>query len=239
MSRLDNIAVALDTPDWGTFRGWTDLFGPRVGVLKVGLEAFARWGPRAVETARATGAGVFLDLKLHDIPGTVTGAVAAARAMGVDYLTIHAAGGPAMLAAAADAAGDDLTLLAVTVLTHLDAAALAALGLPGTSRERALRWATLADESGIGGAVCSPLEAAALRSALPRPFTLVTPGVRPAAGTVASDDQRRTATPAEALRAGADLLVIGRPLTRAEDPAAALTALAGSLPSRPSRPSRG
>ena len=229
MSRLDNVAVALDTAEWGTFRCWSDLFGPRVGVLKVGLEAFTRWGPRAVETARATGAEVFLDLKLHDIPGTVTGAVAAARAMGVDYLTIHAAGGPAMLAAAADAAGDDLTLLAVTVLTHLDAAALDALGLPGSSRERALRWATLAKESGIGGAVCSPLEAAALRSALPRPFTLVTPGVRPAGGTVSSDDQRRTATPSEALSAGADLLVIGRPLTRADDPAEALAALAGSL----------
>ena len=120
MARLDRIAVALDTSDWDTFQRWCDLFGPRVGGLKIGLEAYVNWGPESVESAQRSGAKVFADLKLHDIPNTVSCAVAAARRMGIDYLTIHAAGGPDMLAAAADSSGDNLTLLAVTVLTHLD-----------------------------------------------------------------------------------------------------------------------
>jgi orotidine-5'-phosphate decarboxylase len=223
---LSCVAVPLDTSDRLTFDRWCRLFGPRVGVLKVGLEAFARWGPAAVAEASAHGAAVFLDLKLHDIPNTVAGAVAAARDLGVRYLTVHAGGGVAMLEAAAAAAGP-VELLGVTVLTHLDAAALAALDLPGEVAVRVERWAGLAAAAGCAGVVCSPREVAALRRLHPRPFRLVTPGVRPAGA--AADDQRRTATPAEALAAGADLLVIGRPLTRAADPAAALAALEAEL----------
>ena len=224
---LDAVAVALDTAERDTFRRWCEFFGPRVGVLKVGLEAFVRWGPPAVEEARRAARQLFLDLKLHDIPNTVAGAVAAARELGVDYLTVHAAGGAAMLAAAAEAAAGRVTVLAVTVLTHLDAAELARLDLPGDAATRAARWARLAREAGCGGAVCSPREVAALRAREPRPFALVTPGIRPAGA--AAGDQRRVATPREALAAGADLLVVGRPLTRAADPAAALAALAAEL----------
>jgi len=224
---LAAVAVALDTAERSTFDRWCELFGPRVGVLKVGLEAFVRWGPPAVEHARRHARAVFLDLKLHDIPNTVAGAVGSARQLGVDYLTVHAGGGAAMLRAAAEAAGGELRLLAVTVLTHLDAAELERLDLPGGAAERALGWAHLAREAGCSGAVCSPQEVGALRRREPRPFVLVTPGIRPAGSAVG--DQRRVATPAAARADGADLLVVGRPLTQATDPLAALAALAAEL----------
>ncbi|MEZ5330494.1 MAG: orotidine-5'-phosphate decarboxylase [Thermoanaerobaculia bacterium] len=229
---LAAVAVALDTGDWETFRAQCALFGPRVGVLKVGLEAYTRWGPAAVEEARRSGARIFLDLKLHDIPNTVLGAVRAAKEHGVDFLTVHAGGGRRMLAAAAEGAGGTLRLLAVTVLTHLDAAGLAELDLPGGAPERAVAWARLAREAGCHGAVCSPRELGGMRSALPPPFVLVTPGIR-GLGSVAGDDQRRVATPETALADGSDLLVIGRPLTAAEDPSAALAELAARLARRP------
>ncbi len=219
---LSRVAVALDSPDREEIQRWARLFGPRVGVLKVGLEAFVRWGPAVVEEVRAQAAAVFLDLKLHDIPNTVAGAVAAARDLGVDYLTVHAAGGPAMLAAAVAAGGGRLRLLAVTLLTHLDAAALEALDLGADGSARARAWAALARQAGCAGAVCSPLEAGILRREAPPPFVLVTPGIRFGG---AADDQRRVATPEAALAAGADLLVIGRPLTRAADPGRALAEL--------------
>jgi len=236
-SPLSRVAVALDTPDRRDFRRWASFFGPRVGVLKVGLEAFVAWGAAAVEEAAEHGA-VFLDLKLHDIPNTVAGAVRAARRLGVSYLTLHAGGGRRMMEAAVEAADGEVELLGVTVLTHLDAAELAELGLPGSAGERVGRWAGLAAEAGCAGIVCSPRELATLRPRHPRPFRLVTPGIRPrrqgggaADGDAAGDDQRRTATPAEAVRAGSDLLVIGRPLTRADDPEAALERLANELAS--------
>jgi orotidine-5'-phosphate decarboxylase len=224
---LDRVAVALDTADRERFDAWCATFGPRVGLLKVGLEAFVRWGPRAVETARAHARGVFLDLKLHDIPNTVAGAVAAARELGVDLLTVHAAGATPMLQAAVEAARGEVRLLAVTLLTHLDEAALAELDVAGEIAPRAARWAELARRAGCAGAVCSPQEAATLRARLPSPFLLVTPGVRPAGGD--AGDQRRVTTPAAALAAGADYLVIGRPLTGAADPGAALAALEHEL----------
>jgi len=230
VSRLERIAVALDTADRAELERWCELFAPRVGVLKIGLEAFVRFGAPAVESARGRGAKIFLDLKLHDIPNTVAGAVGAARALGVDYLTVHAGGGGAMLEAAVAAAGDELAILAVTVLTSLDAAELERLALPGSAEQRALGWARLARESGCAGVVCSPQELGALRSELPRPFRLVTPGIRPAGAS--AGDQKRTATPAAALAAGADLLVIGRPLTRAIEPRSALEALAAELGER-------
>jgi len=195
-------------------------------VLKIGLEAFVRWGSEAVRAARASGARIFLDLKLHDIPNTVAGATAAARDLGVDLITIHASGGRAMIEAAVKQAGE-MKILAVTLLTHLDRAATAELGLPGAAADRVLRWASLARQAGASGVVCSPLEAARLRVENPRPFLLVTPGIRSAGDS--AGDQRRTSGPRDALAAGSDLLVIGRPITRAPDPLAALGALAKDL----------
>ena len=173
--------------------------------------------------ARAHGSGVFLDLKLHDIPNTVAGAVAAVRELGVRFVTVHAGGGGAMLRAAVAAAGVQVEVLAVTVLTHLGDEDLAELGIAGDVASRVDRLARLAHSCGCAGVVCSPHEVAALRVELPPPFLLVTPGVRPAG--VAPGDQRRVATPAEAVAAGADYLVVGRALTAAADPRAALANL--------------
>ncbi|MGH9379816.1 MAG: orotidine-5'-phosphate decarboxylase [Thermoanaerobaculia bacterium] len=226
MSRpLDRVAVALDTPDAARLEAWSATFGPHVGALKVGLTAFTSLGPAAVEIARAHSDRVFLDLKLHDIPNTVAGAVRAARELGVRYLTVHTAGGRAVLEAARREAGDALRLLGVTLLTHLDAGDLSELDL-GDGRRRVARWAELARDCGFAGVVCSPREVAELRARFPPPFELVTPGIRWRDGT---DDQRRVAAPEAALAAGADLLVIGRPLTAAPDSEAALAALADRL----------
>ncbi len=221
-SRIPHLAVALDTPDRETFSSWCRFFGPRVSVLKVGLEAFVRWGPEGVAEASAFGAEVFLDLKLHDIPNTVAGAVRSVRRLGVRYLTVHASGGPTMLEAAVQAAQHEVRILAVTLLTHLDATQLAALGRPSPPEEEVVRLARIASSAGCHGAVCSALEAATLRRSHPHPFLLVTPGIR--LPTDATGDQRRVATPTDALDAGADLLVVGRPLTRATDPAVRLAA---------------
>jgi len=229
--RIDGLAVALDTSDWTDFVALCAEFGPAVGVLKVGLEAYSRWGAKAVIEAKRHGAQVFLDLKLHDIPNTVAGAVRAVCELEVDYLTLHASGGPAMLSAASAAAergGGQTKLLAVTLLTHLDAATLELLDLPGDGSARARRWARMARAAGCHGAVCSPHEVAALRRHEPPPFLLVTPGVR-LGETVAGDDQARTAGPVEALAAGSDLLVVGRPLTRAPDRRAALAAWSAEI----------
>lgn len=224
---LKRLALALDTSDWPTYLRWCRFFGPRVGVLKVGLEAFTRWGLRAVEVARRDANSLFLDLKLHDIPNTAHGAVAAARDQGADYVTVHSAGGPAMLEAAQSAAGDSLKLLAVTLLTHLDRGALVTLDLPGDGTRRVKRWAAMARRAGCAGAVCSPLELSGLRTENPQPFLLVTPGIR--MGEEDTHDQRRTATPTQAMQEGADLLVVGRPVTRAADPERALAALAREM----------
>jgi orotidine-5'-phosphate decarboxylase len=223
---LDRVAVALDTSSWDQFVEWSERFGPRVGMLKVGLEAFVRWGPMAVTTAEEH-ARVFLDLKLHDIPKTVAAAVTAARALGVRLLTVHAAGGAPMLSAAVEAARGEVGILAVTVLTHLGEPELGALDLPGGLAARVERWAALAQREGCAGVVCSPREAAVLRTRFPQPFLLVTPGVRPTGAALG--DQRRVATPREAIDAGADYLVIGRPLTGAPDPDAALLSLEREL----------
>lgn len=220
--RIEHVAVALDTDERAEFSSWCAALGSRVEVLKIGLEAFVRWGAEAVREARDTGAKIFLDLKLHDIPHTVAGATAAARDLGVDYLTVHAAGGRAMIEAAVREAGD-MKIVAVTLLTHLDAAAIAELDLPGTASQRVEGWAALAHRAGAAGVVCSALEASRLRDENPRPFLLVTPGIRMAREP--HGDQRRTAGPREAMVAGSDLLVIGRPVTRAAQPIAALEVL--------------
>lgn len=224
-TRLERIAVALDTDDRDTYSDWCRLFGPRVGVLKVGPRVVLRWGRDAVREAAATGADVFLDMKFHDIPSTVAGAVGAAKELGVTYLTVHAGGGRRMLEAAAEEAGDEVRVLGITVLTHLGADDLRDLDLPGEAGDRVLSWARSAKAAGCAGVVCSPLELATLRARLGPELLLVSPGIRFDSVAVA-DDQRRVASPSAALRAGADLLVIGRPLTQAPDPEAALAALA-------------
>ncbi|MEZ4307622.1 MAG: orotidine-5'-phosphate decarboxylase [Polyangiaceae bacterium] len=218
----DRVAFALDYPTLSAAEEGARRVAPAVGVLKVGLELFVREGPPAVEMARAAGRPVFLDLKLHDIPETVERAVQNAAALGARYLTVHAGGGRAMLERAAAAAArspSPLTILAVTVLTSLDQADLAAMGVAGTPREHVLRLARLAFDAGVRGFVTSAAEVSALRDALGAEAFLVTPGIRPAGA--AAGDQKRVATPASALAAGADLLVVGRPIRDAADPRAA------------------
>ncbi len=226
-SPLDRVVLALDTDDWPTYMSWCRFFGPRVGVLKVGLEAFGRWGMRAIEVARRDSRALFLDFKLHDIPNTVRGAVTAAKEHGADFLTIHASGGQPMMEAAVEAADGKIRLLGVTVLTHIDRETLMALDWPGGSSQRVRRWARLSRLSGCAGVVCSPLEVAVLREENPPPFLLVTPGIRPQ--SIEGDDQRRTATPAEACRSGSDYLVVGRPITGSSDPGRVLEEIDGEI----------
>jgi orotidine-5'-phosphate decarboxylase len=220
-SGRERLAFPLDYPTLAEAERGAALVADSAGVLKVGLELFVSEGPTAVRRLRELGA-VFLDLKLHDIPETVERAVASACGLGARYLTIHAAGGPKMLERAAKRAereGTGLTLLAITVLTSLDASDLAATGVPAATGEQALRLARLAVESGVPGLVCSSAEVGALRSALGPDVVLVTPGIRPA-GT-STDDQKRVGTPGDAIRAGSSVLVVGRPIRDAADPRAA------------------
>ena len=226
------IVAALDTADLQRAEALADsLAPPRCGVLKVGLELFGAAGPEAVRRVGAR-APVFLDLKLHDIPNTVAGAVRALLPLRPAMLTVHAAGGAEMVEAAreaADTAGEARPiLLAVTVLTSLGAEALAETGVFDPPEAQVLRLARLALANGADGLVCSPREAAAIRAAIGAGPLLVVPGVRPAGS--AAGDQARTATPAEAVAAGADWIVLGRPLTGAPDPAAAAAAVAAELP---------
>ncbi|HEY8478857.1 MAG TPA: orotidine-5'-phosphate decarboxylase [Spirillospora sp.] len=221
------IAVALDAPDLDTAARWAALVTPHVSTVKVGLELYLRYGPDAVARVRETGpVDVFLDLKLHDIPATVGGAARAVAHLEPSHLTVHAAGGPAMIRAAAEAA-PATKIAAVTVLTSLTDADLAAVGLAGPALDAVRRLAVLAVEAGARALVCSPREVAAVRAEVGPDVTLITPGVRPAGS--ASQDQARVATPQDALAAGADLLVIGRPITGAADPGAAAAAIAAAL----------
>ncbi len=227
----DKLAFALDFPTLAEAERGAAQVTEAVGVLKVGLELFVSEGPRAIELGQQLGCAVFLDLKLHDIPETVERAVSSAATHGVRYLTLHASGGPKMLAAAARRAereNSGLTLLAITVLTSLDAADLGAIGVAGSPAEHALRLARLAHAEGIPGMVCSALEVGALREALGPKAVLVTPGIRPAAAD-GRDDQKRTGTPTSAIRAGSSLLVVGRPIRDASDPAAAARAISDEI----------
>jgi orotidine-5'-phosphate decarboxylase len=203
--------------------------------VKVGLELFLAEGRGFIEALRSEGYSIFLDLKLHDIPNTVASAIRVLGPLRVDLLTVHAAGGPAMLAAAAEAVAGlacPPRLLAVTVLTSMDRAQLAAIGVSDSPPEQVLRLARAARLAGIDGLVASPLEAAMLRESLheepARPLHLVTPGIR-TADDRGGDDQQRTATPWAALAAGANQLVVGRPITRAADPAAAYEAILSKI----------
>ena len=239
MPRHCGLCVALDAPDLGTAEGWARAVAPHAGLLKVGLELFSAEGGAAVQRIGAQGP-VFLDLKLHDIPNTVAGAVRSLTKLRPAWLTIHAAGGAAMVAAAREAAekaggnagprasgATRIRILAVTVLTSLDAAALADTGVAGGPVQQVLRLGRLAVAAGADGLVCSPREVAPLRDALGEGPALVVPGVRPAGS--AADDQARTATPEEMAAAGADFVVVGRPITRAPDPGAAAAAIARAL----------
>ena len=228
MTSSERICVALDFPSWREAEPFARTVAPGVGILKVGLEMFAAEGPSAVRAAATLGRPVFLDLKLHDIPNTVEGAARSAAASGASLLTVHASGGPAMVAAAVKGAGGKLRVLAVTVLTSLDAAALRAVGLDGPPEAAVVRLARLAVDAGAGGLVCSPHEVRAVRAAVGPGPLLVVPGVRPAGA--AKGDQARVATPAEAVAAGADVIVLGRPLRDAPDPLAAAREIAAGLP---------
>ncbi len=220
------IAVALDAPDADTAARWSAAVSPHVAVVKVGLELFCRHGPSVVDAVRGgSGMGLFLDLKLHDIPATVAGAARAVAGLRPTFLTVHASGGPAMVRAAVEAA-PEVDIAAVTILTSMSAADLELVGL-GEPLDAVRRLAVMAVGAGARALVCSPREVALVRAEVGPDVTLITPGVRPAGS--ASQDQARVATPAAAVAAGADLLVVGRPITGAEDPGAAAALIAAEL----------
>ncbi len=221
------IAVALDAPDLDSAARCASLVTPHVSALKIGLELYLRYGPSVVASVRgASGAQIFLDLKLHDIPATVAGAARAVARLRPAMLTVHAAAGAAAITAAAEAI-PATRIVAVTVLTSLGESDLDRIGIAGPVSGAVRRLAALAVEAGARGLVCSPHEVAAVRREVGNDIMLITPGVRPAGADI--HDQARVATPQEALRSGADLLVIGRPITGAADPGAAAAAIAASL----------
>ena len=213
------IIVALDYAEAGKALQLVQWLDPGLCRLKVGKELLTAAGPNLVEQLIDKGFGVFLDLKFHDIPNTVAKACETASKLGVWMLNVHASGGSAMMQAARDGvakSGKSPKLIAVTVLTSMDQAALNQVGVDGNLQDQVLRLARLAQQAGLDGVVCSAQEASALRTALGQDFCLVTPGIRPA--NASADDQSRIATPAEALRLGSSYLVIGRPITQAADP---------------------
>jgi orotidine-5'-phosphate decarboxylase len=225
----NKLIVALDTVDTARARLWAGAVSPHAGLLKLGLEFFLANGAEGFRGV--TGAPVFLDLKLHDIPNTVAGGVRAVLPLRPRMLTIHASGGSAMIQAAHQAAAtagpDRPMILAVIVLTSLAQTDLNALGVAATPAEQVLRLGRLAVQAGADGLVCSPLEVAMLRQALGPAVKLVVPGIRPAGSD--TGDQARTMTPEQAVAAGADWIVVGRPVTGAADPGAAAADIAASI----------
>ena len=230
MNASERLIVALDVPTADDALRLVDRLAGRVSFFKVGSQLFTAAGPEIVRSLVARNLRVFLDLKYHDIPNTVAAAVKSAGGLGVSLLTLHGLGGRAMLEAAAGARpGGRLRLLAVTVLTSHDEASLADIGLAGPLSDAVRRLARLARDAGIDGVVASPLEARLLREACGEGFLIVTPGVRPAGAQ--AGDQSRLATPAGALSAGADYLVVGRPITDATDPAEAAAGIVREMES--------
>jgi len=227
MTAANPVYVALDTTEPDSATALARTLSGQVGGLKVGLEYFTANGPAGLATIQEYGLPLFLDLKLHDIPNTVAAAMRAVARLGVSITTLHASGGAEMIRAAADAGQDTAAkhglaapkVIAVTILTSLDQAAAEAVGFTGTVADQVRRLARLAQENGADGIVCSPLEIAAVRAECGPDFTLVVPGIRPAWSE--TGDQKRVLTPSEARSLGADILVIGRPITAAADPAAA------------------
>jgi orotidine-5'-phosphate decarboxylase len=230
-SRLENpIYVALDTQDLSRALELARSVGPHVGGFKIGLEFISALGPEGIRAIVALGRPVFADVKFHDIPNTVAGASEALATLGVSIFNVHASGGEAMMRAAVDAvasANPRPKIIGVTVLTSLDNAVLETVGQRPPAPEQVVRLARLAKASGLDGVVCSPQEIAMVRAACGPDFLIVTPGIRPAGADLA--DQRRVMTPEDAARAGADILVIGRPITGAADPAETAKAIAVSL----------
>lgn len=232
MESHERLFVALDTTDVERAAGLAQSLAGHVGGIKLGKEFFTAHGPQGVRRVAACGLPLFLDLKFHDIPNTVAGAVRAVLPLAPAMVNVHATGGAAMMRAAAEAAqeaGPERPLvLGVTVLTSLSEADLNAVGIAGPLAERVVALARLAKDSGLDGVVCPGREAAAVRRACGADFKLVVPGIRPPS-TLGGDDQKRTMTPAEAVAAGADVLVVGRPITGAADPIAAVRAIAGEI----------
>jgi orotidine-5'-phosphate decarboxylase len=225
-ARNGEVILALDVPGRAEAEAYLDRLGGDLRWVKVGLQLFVREGPALVDALAHRGLKVFLDLKLHDIPNTVASAIRSLRGRPCDMLTIHAAGGREMLRQAVDAARETnptLLLLAVTVLTSFDDAGLADTGVMDGAGAQVERLAALALGAGVPGLICSPVELPALRAKFGRGPLLITPGVRPAGA--AAGDQKRTLTPREAAHAGADFIVLGRPLLLAKDPRAALAAI--------------
>jgi len=228
------LILALDAPAPGDVAPVLRQLGGRVRWVKIGLEMFTACGPDCVREVAGLGFEVFLDLKLHDIPHTVARAVESAGRLPIGMLTVHAAGGPEMLRQAVAAqrqCSARLRLLGVTVLTSFRPEDLRAVGVGAALAAQVGHLAALAVEAGLGGVVCSPLEVAALRPQLPTALRIVTPGIRPA-GAAGGDDQARVMTPAEAARAGADFIVVGRPVLKAPDPVAAAGAIIEELGSK-------
>ena len=216
----DRLIVALDLPTQAKALALVSVLSGSVSIYKIGLQLYTAAGPAIIHAVAATGAKIFLDLKLHDIPNTVAKTVAAAGELGVQMLTVHLSGGGAMLRAAVEAKAPHVALLGVTVLTSATQETLGETGITSGLENHVLLLAELGKKSGIDGLITSPHEVGLLRKRLGPEITLVTPGVRPA--WAAADDQKRFTTPREALRAGAGYLVIGRPITAAEDPRAAV-----------------
>lgn len=227
MTPRDRLIVALDVPTPAEAEALVARLSGAVGLFKIGSQLFTAAGPAFVRTLVAKGERVFLDLKYHDIPNTVARAVAAASDLGVSLLSVHALGGEEMLAAAVAARSGGARLLAITVLTSHDEESLGRVGIGGPLREQVGRLARLARDAGVDGVVASPHEVELVRAACGRDLLLVTPGIRPLGA--ASGDQARHATPAAALTAGADYLVVGRPITEARDPRAAASAIATEM----------
>ncbi|NNJ93347.1 MAG: orotidine-5'-phosphate decarboxylase [Halobacteria archaeon] len=224
------IILALDYPTADEALALVDRLEPGSCRLKVGKELFTRAGPELVATLGKRGFDVFLDLKFHDIPNTVAAACHAAADLGVWMLNVHALGGARMLQAAREGverSGRRPLLIAVTILTSMDAGDLASVGLAGSPEDNVLRLAALAESGGLDGVVCSSRETGTLRARLADDFLLVTPGIRPAGS--AADDQRRIMTPVEAVQSGSSYLVIGRPVTQADDPEGVLRTINSEL----------
>jgi orotidine-5'-phosphate decarboxylase len=234
MKTRDRLIVALDVPTAEAARALVDQLAGEVGLFKVGSQLFTAAGPGFVQEIVGRGENVFLDLKFHDIPNTVAGAVSSASRLGVSLVDVHGLGGRAMLEAAVGALPAMKTrLLAITILTSHDEMSLEQIGVNGSVHDSVRRLALLARDSGVDGVVASPHEVAVIREACGADLLIVTPGIRPAGA--ATGDQARAATPATALAAGADYLVVGRPITEAEAPRAAAAAIVREMESAPGK----